>query len=160
MSGQKGELSDERREEIRGLFTLGLMAVLITLRVTQTEIIFHFLGQEYIMTEVIDVSLGFWALYALFMIIWLSDDWLPKKVCKIAYELGRLMLVISFTLFYFTLVAIFSFVPMPYHLITYLLLVPLWYLFVRGVIQVAEGLSSMLKVINKFLFKRKPHDTH
>jgi hypothetical protein len=147
MSKQENKLSDERREELRGLFTLGLMAVLITLRVTQTEITFYLLGQVYIMTGIIDAALMLWGLYAFLMVIWLSNDWLPKKICIIAYAFGTSMLILSFALFYFTLIAIFSVISMPWHLITYLLLIPLFYLLAKGIIQAIKALRLSFKAI-------------
>ena len=151
MSKQENELSDERREELRGLFTLGLMAVLITLRVTKTEITFYLFGQIYIMTGIIDIALVLWGLYALLMVIWLSNDWLPKKICSIAYAFGTSMLIFSFILFYFTLIAIFSAISMPWHLVTYLLLVPLFYLLVKGSIQMIKALKLLFKAVIGFL---------
>ena len=153
MNEQEGELTDTKREELRGLFTLGLMAILITLRVTQNEIIFYIFGQQYNMIGVIDVTLMFWGLYVLLMILWLSNDWLPKNLCDIAYQSGIAMLALSFALFYITLIAMFSVVSMPWHLLTYLLLVPLAYLSIKIVVQTIKTFKLAIKTIRDLVKK-------
>jgi hypothetical protein len=96
----------------------------------------------------------FWGLYVLSMLVWLSSDWFPRKICQVSYVIGTSMMMFSFLLFYLTLIAIFSVVPMPWHLITYLLLIPSLYLTYRAIVQTAKAFKSAINAIIRYVKKQ------
>jgi len=153
----KEKLADWQREEVRGLFTLGLMAILITLRVTQTEITINLFGHSYIITEIIDITLVCWGIYAFLIVVWLSSDWLPKRWCDLSYVVGTSMLLWSFLLFYITGIALFSTLPLPWHLITYPLLIPSLYLAIKaiskGIHIIIWGLRFLISYLKRTMKK-------
>jgi len=70
-----------RREEMRGIFTIGVLAFLVVLRFTPS-IKFSELN-----IEIIDYLIGFWGIYILLITIALSDEllkgvFLKKKIDK------------------------------------------------------------------------------
>lgn len=153
MTNQKDKLIDRGREELRGLFTLGLMAVLITLRVTQTKILLNLFGYSYDITGIIDLTLIFWGIYAFLMITWLSSDWLPERLCVVSYSVGTSMLFISFLLFYIAGIAIFSTFPKPLDSVAYLLLLPFLYLSIKAIAEVMKTFVGIMKTLIGFVKK-------
>lgn len=134
-----------RREEIRGIFTLGLMAILITLRVSQHEITLEIMGQVYIFTEIIDVTLICWGIYAFAMMIWLSPEIFPKNVCKFSYVMGILFLFLSFTLYYLTAFVITFTLPSYWKIVSLFLLALPFYIAVQGTINAIKWLIKLVK---------------
>jgi hypothetical protein len=134
-----------RREEIRGIFTLGLMAILITLRVSQHEITLEIMGQVYIFTEIIDVTLICWGIYAFAMMIWLSPEIFPKNVCDFSYMMGILFLLLSFILYYLTAFVITFTLPSYWKIVSLFLLVLPLYIAVQGIISAIKWLVKLVK---------------
>lgn len=135
-----------KREELRGIFTLGLMAVLIAFRISHSEVTSQIFGRTVIFTEIIDFTLLCWSIYAFAIIIWLSSDFLPKNLCEISYAIGLTSLLISFFLYYLTALAI-AIGVLPQFLnivVSLLLLLPIFYLEFRAVY---IGSKKILKLI-------------
>lgn len=133
------------REQLRGLFTLGLMAILITLRTSQTEIVFSFLNTRYIITGIIDLTLALWGVYAFMMIVSLSGDILPTKLCEMCYTIGIAFLVFSFLLFYITAIAFASNIPVYWNVLAVIaILSPVYYFMIRSFV-------SLYRRIRKFV---------
>jgi len=101
LSKEGSDLKDDmKREELRGLFTLGLMAVLITLRLNlkpeYTLQIWEFRGIPFV--SIMDIILTTWGLYAFFMVFSYSPDIFSIKTCKKFKALGQLCLQLSVAL--------------------------------------------------------------
>jgi hypothetical protein len=88
------------REEIRGLFALGLLAVVTTVRIQylalNREIAIPINGTQYVVTPFFDVMIILWSLYAFFMVLGISDDIIGEKACKGLRSVSRYYLYISF----------------------------------------------------------------
>jgi hypothetical protein len=88
------------REEIRGLFTLGLLAVVTAVRiqymVLNREITILINGQPQIITPFFDAMIILWSLYAFFMVLGISDDMIGEKGCIILRRISRYYLYISY----------------------------------------------------------------
>jgi hypothetical protein len=100
------------REEIRGLFTLGLLAVIATIRIQyqNREITIPIKGTQYVITPFFDVMIIMWSLYAFFMVLGISDDIIGEKACKGLRTVSRYYLYGSFLIlgimavvFYYTI---------------------------------------------------------
>lgn len=86
------------REEIRGLFTLGLLAVVATVRIQyqNREITVLINGMQYVITPFFDVMIILWSFYAFFMVVGISDDIIGQKASKIFRNVSRYYLYFSY----------------------------------------------------------------
>ncbi len=85
------------REEIRGLFTLGLLAVVVAVRIQYTDgIILYYDGAPYSVTHFFDWMIVLWSFYAFFMILGTSDDLIGKSGSKLFKKYSIYYLHISF----------------------------------------------------------------
>jgi hypothetical protein len=88
------------REEIRGLFTLGLLAVLAAVRIQyialNKEITILINGKQYAVTVFFDWMIFLWSFYAFFMILGISDDIIGEKASKGLRRASRYYLYASF----------------------------------------------------------------
>ena len=104
-----------RREEIRGLFTLGLMAVLVTLRLKlDPEYAVQFMEFKDIkVCPIIDIILVTWGLYAFFMVFGYSNDLFSSKTCNTFKEIGQgcMLLSIAFLCFIGILIVLTNPIP-------------------------------------------------
>jgi hypothetical protein len=66
-------------EEVRGLFVLGIIAVLIVLNTQPLPSVFRVL---------VDTLLGFWGGYAFLTVVGLSEDIFGKKISDAFYLVG------------------------------------------------------------------------
>ena len=90
-----------RNEEIRGLFVLGLLAVMVTVRI-QTSTIPITLGQlSFDLIPWLDITISLWSLYAFFMVLGLSEDIIGKTVSKMFAETAKSFLRMNFVLLAF-----------------------------------------------------------
>ena len=73
-----------RKEELRGIFALGLLAVLVSFRYAQGHdtIMFNFGAGSFDLVPMLDITIALWSLYAFFMVIGLSVDELPKSITE------------------------------------------------------------------------------
>lgn len=139
MPNVKERKKREEREERRGLFTLGLMAILITWRISQTKIVLGNLE----FTSVIDFVLALWGMYAFLMIVSFSTDLLPERVCDVAYGVGLLFLAFSFVFFFVLVVAIAASLPKYWNLAALLVIViPGWYFIIHEIYRGYKRLKS------------------
>jgi hypothetical protein len=86
------------REEIRGIFALGLLAVLTTVRIQCQNITIPIKGTQYIITPFFDYLIILWSLYAFFMVLGISDDIIGKEACLALRKISRYYLNISFVI--------------------------------------------------------------
>ena len=85
------------REEIRGLFTLGLLAVAASIRIQNKEITLTINGNPYNITVFFDTMIFLWSLYAFFMVLGLSDDIIGKNIAKSFRKMSTFWLYLSFS---------------------------------------------------------------
>jgi len=89
---------EEIREQIRGLFVLGLLAVLIVVRY-QTEKLMVTIGQSSVdFIPVINLTITLLSLYAFFMILGVSDDVIGKSSAEMFRNLAKYCLKLDFIL--------------------------------------------------------------
>lgn len=70
--------SDIKKEEIRGLFVLGLLAVLASVRLQYNSLMVNIGQGSFNLLVFFDFTIVFWSLYAVFMVFGLSADMLGK----------------------------------------------------------------------------------
>ena len=103
------------RENIRGLFTLGLLAIVATVRAQfqSTAITWAVNGKSYDVTIFFDVMIILWAFYAFFMVLGLSDDIIGEKAAKLLRRNSRFYLYFSyFLLGYLAIMFYYSIYPL------------------------------------------------
>lgn len=87
---------DFKKEEIRGLFVLGLLAVLASIRL-QNEKIMVTIGQvSFDLIPLLNVTLVLWSFYAMFMVFGLSEDMLGKTASSAFRETAKAFLYLNF----------------------------------------------------------------
>ena len=100
------------REELRGLFVLGVIATLISARpyYESVEIPFGFIPVE--VTLFADFILILWGLYTFFMAVSYSGDFLPGYLCDIYNRIGRVLFILGafFTSYLSIILFIFGFI--------------------------------------------------
>jgi len=95
-SGQVQSDREGRREELRGIFALGLLAVLVVVRF-QNERLMVSVGQSsFDFMPVITVTIMLWSLYAFFMVLGLSDDVIGSSLALMFRNISRLCLQLDF----------------------------------------------------------------
>ncbi|HUW47236.1 MAG TPA: hypothetical protein VMW36_00645, partial [Patescibacteria group bacterium] len=101
-----------KREELRGLFVLGLLAVVASIRIQNNEIIIVVEQKSYNLALYLDVMLFLWSLYAFFMVLGLSEDIIDKKSSIMFREISTWYLYVSFIILGFlSIVLYFSWYP-------------------------------------------------
>lgn len=76
------------REEVRGLFVLGVIATLLAIR---DSLNFRLVAWGFSGRDLTDVLIAFWGLYAFLMAIGVSGDLVRRGVARIAIVVARLM---------------------------------------------------------------------
>jgi hypothetical protein len=142
----ENEEKEWRREELRGLFTLGLMAILITLRIGQHEIVLPIMGQNYIFTGVVDFTLASWGVYAFLMIVSFSTDFFPERICEVSHEIGLVFLFLTIAMYYVIVMVIAFTMPDYWKLLGYLSFIPILYVAVRIIV---GGIRFLIKMTAK-----------
>lgn len=89
---------DFRREELRGLFALGLLAIVATIRIQNPQIIWVIDETTHDVTGFFDVTLVLWSFYAFFMVLGLSKDIIGVKASKTFLSLSTQYLYFSYVL--------------------------------------------------------------
>jgi hypothetical protein len=84
------------REEIRGLFTLGLLAVAVSIRIQNKEITLTINNNPFNITVFFDTMILLWSFYAFFMILGLSDDIIGENISKTFRKVSTFYLYLSF----------------------------------------------------------------
>ena len=97
------------REEIRGLFTLGLLAVVTSIRIQYLDKLMTISINERIvdLTSLFDLTIILWSLYAFFMVLGVSDDMLGEKEARLLRSLSRYYLFFSYFIIGFVLVDVY-----------------------------------------------------
>jgi len=98
-----------RREEIRGLFALGLLAVVASIRIQNSEITMMVDETSYNVTVFLDVVLLLWSFYAFFMVLGLSQDIIGDNASKMFQRLSTQYLYFSFVILGILGIALFYF---------------------------------------------------
>lgn len=117
-----------KNEEIRGLFVLGLLAVLASIRIQSGNIhYFYTIGRlTFDVISLLDFIIATWSFYAFFMVVGLSEDVVGKTISDTSRGISKLFLYVSFiTLAIFSSI-IFYFAyqsSMPYFLV--LIIIPI-----------------------------------
>jgi len=97
--GEKETLKDKLRiEEIRGVFILGLLAILVSIRFKYEEFPVHIGQFSFNLIGLVDITIGFWILYAYFMILGISEDIIGKKYSEQFQDLSKSFLSLYFLL--------------------------------------------------------------
>jgi hypothetical protein len=95
--GEKETLKDKLRiEEIRGVFILGLLAILVSIRFKYEEFPVHIGQFSFNLIGLVDITIGFWILYAYFMILGISEDIIGKKILR---TISRFIKIFSLPIF-------------------------------------------------------------
>jgi hypothetical protein len=96
----KKEISKDnlKTEEIRGLFVLGLLAVLASIRL-QYDKMMVIIGQvSFDIIPFINLTIGLWSLYAFFMVLGLSEDVIGKAASEVFRGLSKAFLLLDFVI--------------------------------------------------------------
>jgi len=92
---QREEREETRNEEVRGLFVLGLLAALVSLRFQSKEMPFstgQFSGD---VTLFLDATIVFWSLYAFFTVLGLSKEMIGEWATTFR-ELAQVSLFLTY----------------------------------------------------------------
>jgi hypothetical protein len=97
------------REEIRGLFTLGLLAVVTSIRIQYLDKLMTISINERIvdLTSVFDLIIVLWSLYAFLMVLGVSDDMLGEKEARFLRMISRYYLFFSYFVIGFDLIDVY-----------------------------------------------------
>lgn len=140
-----------RREELRGLFVLGLLAVVASIRIQNNEIVLIVEQKSYNVAPYLDIMLFLWSFYAFFMVLGLSEDIIGKKSSIMFREVSTWYLYISFIILAFlSLVLYLSWYPTRAPWVLGFLPVLFVYWLVRKIVKI----SSQPKLNYKGLWKR------
>ena len=104
--------SELKKEEVRALFVLGLLAVLVTMRIQVKEMNLTVDNTQLNIFPFLDITLATWSLYAFFMVIGWSEDIVGKGFAESFRETAKAMLYASYVLQTFLLV-VFGFIIYP-----------------------------------------------
>ena len=103
---------DFRNEEIRGLFVLGLLAVLSSLRV-QSDTLTVSIGQlSFNIIPIMDITIILWSFYAFFMVFGLSEDVIGKTASNAFREAAKSFLYFNFVVLV-SLSLLFGYIAYP-----------------------------------------------
>jgi hypothetical protein len=87
---------DFKKEEIRGLFVLGLLAVLASIRAQSDKIMVTFGELSFDVIPMLDMTIVLWSFYAVFMVFGLSEDMLGKSASKVFRDTAKTFLTFNF----------------------------------------------------------------
>jgi len=126
----KNESSNQnRKEEIRGLFVLGLLAVLSAIRIQNSEMLVEIGRISVDIIPWIDITILLWSLYAFFMVLGLSEDIIGKSISTSFRGAAGVFLGLNYAILILLSLLVFvsGFLPrIPYAL--FLLLILAFYL--------------------------------
>lgn len=92
----KEQSSDTKKEEIRGLFVLGLLAVLASIRVQYSTLTVT-IGQTSLNVSVfLDFTIVLWSFYAFFMVFAFSGDMLGETISAVCKDVAKMFLQLNF----------------------------------------------------------------
>lgn len=96
MSKKKSSKDGFRKEEIRGLFVLGLLAVLSSIRVQNDEMMVSIGQISFNIIPFLDITIILWSFYAFFMVFGLSEDIIGKTASNVFREAAKMFLYFNF----------------------------------------------------------------
>jgi hypothetical protein len=76
---------ETKKEEIRGIFVLGLLAVLASVRVQYSTMMVNIGRSSFEAIVFLDFTIVLWSFYALFMVFGLSEDMIGKTVARVCF---------------------------------------------------------------------------
>lgn len=88
----------ERREEVRGLFVLGLLAVLVVVRFQSEKLMVPIGESSFDLMPLMDITIILLSLYAFFMVLGISDDVIGKTLAEWFRNISKLFLRLDFIL--------------------------------------------------------------
>lgn len=92
---------DFRHEEIRGLFVLGLLAVLSSIRIQNEKMMVPIGDLSFNIVPLLDITIILWSFYAFFMVFGLSEDMIGKTASNIFREAAKMFLYLNFIVLVF-----------------------------------------------------------
>ena len=95
MSNEQSE-KVSRNEEIRAIFIFGLLAVFAYVKVQYPTLTLTYPNGSFNLVPLINIIIIFWSLYALFMVLGLSEDTIGKSFANIFRSGSKLFLQYSF----------------------------------------------------------------
>jgi hypothetical protein len=90
-----------KREELRAVYLLGLLAVLVSLRFQNEQLLVPYGQEEIDLIPWIDITIILWFFYALFMLLALSKDVVGETLAQTFRFLSKLFLVYDYALLAF-----------------------------------------------------------
>jgi hypothetical protein len=103
LSQEKGN----NNEELRGLFTIGLLAILITYRIQNIELIVNIFNKEVHLTFVVDSLIGLWSIYTFCMVYAYSGiDYLSDLFQSIGETMMQFSLLLTIIVGYALLLSV------------------------------------------------------
>ena len=96
----RGLVNDTKNEELRVLFVLGLLAVLIAIKLQTPNGTFNVsIGELNVNAmPLLDLTVTLWSLYAFFMVLGLSEDIIGKSFSSGFREIAKTMLRMNFAI--------------------------------------------------------------
>jgi hypothetical protein len=85
-----------KNEEIRGLFVLGLLAVLVSIRIQQKEMVVQIGQGSFDVMFLLNINIVLWSFYAFFMVLGLSADIVGATASERFKETARMFLILDF----------------------------------------------------------------
>jgi hypothetical protein len=101
-----------RKEEIRGIFVLGLLAVLVTVRIQNAKIMVTIGQTTFDAIPLLDITVLLWSFYAFFMVLGLSEDIFGETMASSFRQTAKTFLTFYFIMMAF-LALIFGFYAYP-----------------------------------------------
>lgn len=146
-----------RREELRGLFVLGLLAVVASIRIQSKEMTIIISEKSYNVSIFLDIMLILWSFYAFFMVLGFSEDIIGKKSSNMFKEISTWYLYSSFVILAI-LSIVFSLAIYPTRTPWVLAFLPILfvYLLVRRLVRIKRP----LRINRKNLWKRVRLNLH
>lgn len=97
------ETTENRNEEIRGIFVLGLLAVLITIKLQSPSATLNVtIGQLTLnIIPLLNIIITSWSLYAFFTVFGLSEDIVGKSISEMFRVIAKIILRLNFILVVF-----------------------------------------------------------
>src|SRR4030042_3355009 len=110
-STRKGSSDKLRTEEVRGLFVLGLLAIMIVVRYQNSKLPVAIGSITFDLVPILDITIMLWSIYAFMMVLGLSGDVIGKPLADSFWEMAKTFLRFNFMLLAFlsTLLAYFAY---------------------------------------------------
>ena len=97
-SVQKVSSDKLRTEEVRGLFVLGLLAIMIVVRYQNSKLPVSMGSITFDLIPLLDITIILWSLYAFTMVLGLSGDVIGKTLADAFWEEAKIFLRFDFML--------------------------------------------------------------